>query len=133
MKVYIAGKYTAKERLKIEAEKLRDQGFSVTSTWLEEEDDPSIQLKDVTFERQQDIATRDLMQIRDSDVLILDTLDDNPRGGREVEFGSALALRKVVIRVGPAVNVFHSIVDMAFKNWEDFRNTTRQPMNVEGA
>jgi len=41
------------------------------------------------------------------------------RGGRHVEYGIALALRKPVWLVGPRENVFHALADGLFASWPE--------------
>ena len=57
------------------------------------------------------------MELSEADFLILDTLDETRTGGREVEFGHALAWGIPVIRVGPARNLFHHRARRVYNAW----------------
>lgn len=71
------------------------------------------------------LALKDLCEINASDLLILDTEDVTPRGGREVELGFALGRfqEKIIYMVGPVRNVFHTLVDRRFDNWDQLMAT----------
>lgn len=121
--IYIAGKFEAKWRLKI----IRDlihygSAGRVISTWLEEEPAP---YGGVTPAMAYQFAVRDREEVLDSDLLILDTHDDNYRGGREVEFGIALGRGIEVWVVGPKRNVFHEMA-CHFESWSDALETLRK-------
>jgi len=99
-RVYIAAPYQLKDQANAIAEQLRAKGFAITSTWLgdSQEDSP-------------EAAALDLRAVERADVLLL--INDpawltRGTGGRHVEFGYALALRKRVVVLGAAPgNVFH--------------------------
>ncbi len=69
----------------------------------------------------------DLVEIKGVDMFILDTLDESPTGGREVELGYFLAspMNKPFWRVGPIRNIFHSMADMEFETWDEVRKKLR--------
>jgi hypothetical protein len=75
-----------------------------------------------TFYRK--LALKDLAEIKSADLLICDTLDVTPRGGREVEFGLALGAfqSKLIWVVGPLRNVFHRLADEHFETWDEVLN-----------
>lgn len=121
MSIYIAGKYTAKDRLARHRETLRNMGFDVTSSWMDEvyESDQDSRITDLVRRRN---AMRDFEEVMDSDIFILDTADISETGGREVELGLALVESpdtRVCCRVGPYRNVFHTLVDHVFSDWEE--------------
>ena len=62
---------------------------------------------------------RDVLELLDSEAIILDTFDVTPRGGREVEWG-AFVFGKVRFGyvVGPKRNVFHELATKQFDIWE---------------
>ena len=64
-------------------------------------------------------ANRDYSEVLQSELLIVDTVDVNDRGGREVEVGLALAFGLGVWVVGPRRNVFHYLVNQQFSTWEE--------------
>lgn len=115
-KVYIAGFFDTRARLRPYRDALVDMGYTITATWLDEEG--------VTYESTQAdyhlaCAVRDLQEVKACDMIIVDTLDVTPRGGREVEFG--ISLTKSIPRyiVGPVRNVFHQMATKRFSTWED--------------
>lgn len=109
--IYIAGSFNAKERLKKEAERLLEDGrFVVTSTWLWEPEEINVKVR----------ASQDKCQVLASNFLILDTADETTTGGREVEFGMALARGLQVIIIGPKRNIFHHHIGWEFDSWDDF-------------
>jgi nucleoside 2-deoxyribosyltransferase len=55
------------------------------------------------------LGEHDLEDIRAADIMMSFTSPDNGgKGGRHVEFGYALALKKHLVIVGPRENVFHT-------------------------
>lgn len=112
-KIYVAGKFEAQERLKHERNRIHREGAGrVIGTWLDEENaNPSTADK-------LEYAERDYAEVSASDLLILDTADENNRGGREVEFGIAIGRGIEVWVVGPKRNVFHEMAPH-FLTWDD--------------
>lgn len=132
MKIYIASFFETRERLLPIRERLQSYGHEVTARWLDEGKKPENWDK---FRWWQSLASKDLIDINRSDTLVLDTLDVNPRGGREVEWGFAFAQEKYMCVVGPLRNVFHTLNDRQFKNWDDalgyFHATPQLDMDTE--
>lgn len=120
LKVYIASFFETRERLRPIRDKLNAMNghYQVLSTWLDEGKKPEAQTK---AEWWKSLACKDLNEIDEADIVILDTLDVNPRGGREVEWGYALSKYSIksVYIVGPLRNVFHTQCDHQFKTWDD--------------
>lgn len=114
--IYIAGKFTAKDRLREERDRLRKLGYVVTSGWLEEPE------TDYTADAAYKVecAKRDLDEVVRAKTLIIDTLDVSDTGGREVEFGVALGNCDQIYVVGPLRNVFHYLVPERchFDSWD---------------
>lgn len=107
--IYLAGRFEASPRLREYRDELLRKGFRVSSSWLEEK--PGSDAKEM--------AKKDFAEVRECNLLILDTFDEDDRGGREVEFGCALAhlhLRKVWV-VGPIRNIFHHLAHRHFEDW----------------
>lgn len=115
-RIYIAGKFDAQARLRAERDRIHAAGLGlVVGSWLEEEKNPPGEL---TVAQEMEYATRDHWEVAESDLLILDTFDDNPRGGREVEYGMARALNIDTWIVGPRRNVFHQL-SPKFDSWNE--------------
>lgn len=112
MKIYLAGSFDRRSELKKIALGIVADGHSITARWLDSTNahtgssDDGVGGKDA-----QDFAVRNLIDIFGSDLVISLTHDANdpPRGGRHVEFGYALALRKKLIVCGPRENLFHHL------------------------
>jgi nucleoside 2-deoxyribosyltransferase len=118
-KVYLAAPFAKQDEIATYAEELRALGIVVTSRWLDEPESSS--------ETDVQQAQRDLADIDNADVLISFTEPPafkdypgifisytNPRGGRHVEFGYALAQGKEVWVVGYRENIFHHLPQVKF-------------------
>ena len=109
VRLYVAGHWGSRFRLRPEVERLRAGGNDVHSSWVDKdtEGDPAIE------------ARRDLEEIRWAEALILDTLDDDTTGGREFEAGFAHGIWRPVYLVGPCRSVFHQLARNQWATWED--------------
>lgn len=116
MRIYVASFFDTRARLRPHADTLWHRGYEVVSSWLNEITKPSHM---TTEEFWRKLARKDLAEIQSADLVIVDTLDVTPRGGREVEMGYALARHQAtsVWLVGPVRNVFHELADRRFENW----------------
>lgn len=128
-KIYIAGKFEAQRRLRSVRAEIESRGLGeVVGTWLDEEEAPG----KVTEAQKFEYAVRDLSEIRQADLLILDTYDDNLRGGREVEYGYAIASGAAVWVVGPKRNVFHELASV-FPSWGEALHALDRAQALEEA
>ena len=112
MRVYIAGRFEAQHRLRVMRDLVEALGHEVVGTWLDEES-----TSDPTEAEALEYAVRDFGEIRACDLFILDTLDENLRGGREAEYGYAWGVGKVTLIVGPRRNVFHTLAEKQVEEW----------------
>lgn len=64
-------------------------------------------------------ARRDYEDIDRANTMIVDTLSDNTKGGREWEGGYATGTGRLVYVVGPTRTPFHYAVTRRFDNWEE--------------
>ena len=113
LRIYIAGKWEARERLQDMRLLLQLEGYQVTSSWLDERPaEPGYVAIDGA-------ALRDLTEIDACNLFILDTLDENKTGGANVEFGYALAgsANRALWLVGPQRNLFHALASVRFTDW----------------
>lgn len=110
--IYIASFFDTRERLFPVRDMLTARGILVTSTWLDEETGAPVS-------EYASIALRDIRDIDRATMVVVDTFDVTPRGGREVELGYALGTGKKCYSVGPRRNVFHHLIP-AFESWEQF-------------
>ena len=114
--VYIAGKYTAKARLRERKKDVEAIGFAVSSSWMAQD------LVDATSSNatKRKEAVRDAHEVLQAEFFILDTLDDSNTGGREVELGLALSRRAHIHLIGPQRNVFHYLpLVKQYNTWEE--------------
>ena len=109
-RIYVAGHWPARYRLRTEVARLRSAGNDVRATWMDQETDDG----DPAGE-----ATRDLAEIQRAEVIIVDTLSEDCTGGREFEAGFAHAIGRVVYIVGPARNVFHRLARERWGTWDE--------------
>lgn len=125
MKVYLAAPYGSRQTIRSYAAELRAIGITVTSSWLDEQHEindgtqgAAVALSD---EQVSQHAQTDIREVRNSDLIVLFTAKAagaEGGGGRHVETGIALALRKPVLVVGEPENVFHRTVGVfLFSDW----------------
>ena len=119
--VYLAGPYAARDLLGQYARELEQIGYRVGTRWLSEDhsitpatEGPALALAD---EQAASHAHDDLIDVGKADILIAftaaavlpeyDRATRGTSGGRHIETGYALALKKPVVLVGQPENVFH--------------------------
>jgi len=120
-KVYLSGKWSQRKEMQAHAKQLWHAGYEVVSSWVTEGGDDAWRYGSW---RDAKIALRDLVQIAQADIFIIDTLaplSAGGGGGRECELGFALAQfqHMEIWRVGPVMNPFHSLANEAFEDWND--------------
>lgn len=101
-------------------------GFEVLSTWIEPEEDTlgaDLDSLAANLEESQRCANRDIEEVRQCNIFIIDVTDESNTGGRECELGEALYRRDVnwervgIYRIGHIRNVFHALAH-PIKDWE---------------
>lgn len=112
MTAYIAAPYECRAYAQLLQPLLAQRGCVVLASWLEQQNPESAAEALVDLE---DIEHADLVV-----VLNPPGFERSGTGGRHVELGYALALRKTVILVGQSTNVFHHL-----------KNIIRVPSHVE--
>lgn len=127
VKVYIASFFDTRERLRPIRDQLWKMGHEVLSSWIDEA--PRVAaMTEAEFARK--TAIKDLAEVKQAELLILDTLEVSPRGGggREVEYGVALGhfQTKLVFHVGPIRNIFHHLADRHFDSWPEVLDHLRR-------
>jgi len=107
VRIYLAARYSRNAEMRELAAYIRARGDEVTSRWI----DGSHEVGDVATDGdRQRLAQEDWDDLFRADAVICFSetpRSNNSRGGRHVEFGIALALRKPIYVVGPKENVFH--------------------------
>lgn len=126
MKIYVASKFSSRYRLRPIKFKLQQLGFNVLSDWIDNNPlDETLGGDYDSIGNHPDashyIAERDISQVLECDIFIIDTQDVSQTGGRECELGMALmAGKQLVFRVGPIRNVFHAHKSIrVVKSWEE--------------
>lgn len=118
MRIYLASNWGSKERIK-EIKRVIElmPGHTVCSGWLEEDNGQNFE--SLTDAQRQEYSYRDLGEIVSADLLIIDTMEPSPSGGREIEMGFAMGRGTAVWTVGPDRNIFHSVASLKFSSWNE--------------
>jgi nucleoside 2-deoxyribosyltransferase len=119
--IYLASSYSRRLEMVEHAAELTALGHTVVSTWVNghHETRPNIDAEATDAERRQ-WAEEDLRDIDLCDLMIVSTDSGHQRGGKWVEMGYALALRKQVWIVGPRENVFTCLAEAEqFDTWPE--------------
>ena len=120
--IYIASFFDTRSRLYPHRDRLIALGYPVIARWLDEPVTATYAASTEGYLR--GCAVRDLEDIEHASWFVIDTLDETPRGGREVELGVALSLQQKwdmrIIVIGPYRNVFHRLADAHYDTWEAF-------------
>ena len=129
MRLYLASRWGRKREMAEITSELASMGVQTTSHWVEE---PKMdQKEDGSYSSgswspspgvARLVATKDLVAICNSDALILfnDTSRAGYTGGRNVEFGIAVASDMPTIVVGPRTNPFHYVASAWFEDKDAF-------------
>ncbi len=126
--IYLAGRYDRRIELCEYRAQLQDIGFIVNSRWLDGLHVLAAGLGEKTnqfapAEAQTWMASEDWADVISADIVINFTEppdSDSKRGGRHVEYGAALALKKQVFIVGFRENVFHYLPQARYyESWAD--------------
>jgi hypothetical protein len=112
MTYYLAGRYEDRRRLNDRAMLLDRMGYTRVASWLDRPEAPTLSPAD-EFR----LAALDLSEVAQSRLFILDTMSPGTRGGREVEYGAALAVPLLTVVIGPQRNIFHAIAIHGFPSW----------------
>lgn len=129
-KVYLAARYSRRVEMQTYKKHLDALGFHVTSRWINggHEIDTDVPHSPATLsELRGQFALEDIEDLESADWVISFTEpNSSPRsaGGRHVEFGIALALKKRVLVISQKENVFHHLPTVEFFNtWAEFLDT----------
>jgi len=118
--IYIAAKFSHRQKLLTLLPRLDGAGFIVTSRWITDDDVDFGAIR--TANEHIEIADRDIEDISRADFVVLDTqggLSEGGGGGREFEAGVGLAEHGFFWRVGPAWSCFHYKAERTFKDFEE--------------
>lgn len=134
-KVYLAAPFARQAEMRKYADELAGFGIKVTSRWLHEGESLNDRGEVIKQSIPDHIAAQhDLEDIDRADVMIQFTeppaklslagwkgftTQYNPRGGRHVELGYALAKGKEVFVIGYRENIFHSLPQVKYyESWD---------------
>jgi hypothetical protein len=130
MKIYISARFGRRAEAEGLAFHLQELGHVITSSWIWQIEDEmgggtdGDMRYDRFIEVTARLADKDVDEVAAADALVyLSEEESNPwgRGGRHVEYGMALALKKRLFIVGPLENIFHYRKDvLQFNTREDF-------------
>lgn len=112
MRIYLAARYSRRKELRGVREVLQAMGHVVTSRWLDTDWDrtPEGQSSAAPPEYRAKYAVIDLEDVESADAVVSFTEEPESgggRGGRHVEHGYAMALKKRIYVVGHRENLFH--------------------------
>ncbi len=129
MLIYLAARFSRRHELQGVRCDLARAGHQVTSRWIDQRQDATDTAEAAA------VARRDIADIEIADTLI--AFSETPRsgvstrGGRHIETGIAIALRKRVIVVGPRENVFCSLPEITvFANWQQALDHLTPPVSL---
>lgn len=142
MKYYIAARFDRCDEMNQYAQQLRNLGHEVDCRWLQglhQLHPGAVELETTGFKTRDEgvsllaapFALDDVEDLAKSDAIIF--FSEPPesyskRGGRHVEFGMAIALKKILIVIGIRENVFHCLPEVKrYESWDKFISEVRQP------
>ncbi len=113
MKIYIASRFSRRHECHDLAKFLMEIGHQITSRWVKSDSDHVIVglSKQAADSERTRFADEDIEDVTNCDCMIslMEEPRNNSRGGRHVEFGYALALKKSMFIIGPRETVFHHL------------------------
>lgn len=127
MRFYLAARYSDHPRMQGVRDVLNAMGHEVTSRWIDchagkypTSFTPAILNSDPSYCA--GIAKHDVEDLAAADTLVAFSPDGGGgKGGRHVEFGLALGLRKQVVLVGAREHVFHTLDEVHwYPSWSAF-------------
>lgn len=130
-KIYLAASFNAIEQTRQMAKLLTAAGHTITADWFRV-DHPIEKIWDGDNRGKvaEALALLDLTGLDRAEVVIIDTSIVSSTGGIHVELGYVLGYSryvcpKRVILIGPADNIFYSLITETYKSWEEFFNESR--------
>lgn len=116
MKVYIAGTFANRNKLRPVRNQLWEMGHQVVSSWLDETSKPAFMTAE---EYQRKLAIKDLCEVSSADLIIVDC--ESISGGKNCELGFSLRgfHNHIIWTVGDPNNIFQVLVDRHFDTWKD--------------
>lgn len=119
-RVYIAGPFEACETLgNIKAVISTLPGYEVVSTWTDNDKIGPSEGSSAADEVAKAYAVKDVEELLDADLLLLDTIETNDRGGKDFESGLAHGNGIEWWVIGPYRNVFQRLADAHYETWDE--------------
>jgi len=105
---YLAAKYEEKYKIRMIRDHLEALGHEVTSSWLKETEEPSVQIHEVHAVTLAGYAVQDIADIGVSEAVVHFRDKDSPnlRGGAIKESGIGIGMGKLSVLVGDKVDIF---------------------------
>ena len=129
MNIYVAGSFAGRERIRTEAKALLEYNHNVLSNWYNPEYFVEKAWdKDMGGEVGAAMTMIDTMQIQQSDIVILDTIDPSSTGGSDTETGIVLGLQLSgrhidLYHIGPVRNIFQTLIrTKRCETWKEFHD-----------
>ena len=118
MKIYIAARFSRRPECNELAHKLMALGHTITSRWVKPDSDhvaPTGLSQQAADKERERFAVEDLEDVIACDAMVslMEEPRNNSRGGRHVEFGIAVGLKKMLFVIGPRETVFHHLPQLA--------------------
>ena len=132
MKFYLSSRYGRIHEMQAMAAWLRNQGHTVTSTWLD--GDESLDTDTPSHDVAREWAFADIEDIRAADCLVAFTEQPQSpwsRGGRHVELGYAMGMGKSTVVVGPLENIFCHVTHLWCETGGGFMDWVRDEARYE--
>jgi len=117
MRIYVSASFVAQKRLRPVRDALWAMGHIVTSSWLDETEQPAGMPRAAFMGK---LGVKDIAEITEADLLINDLGEPSTTGGRDIEYGIALGRhqRCQVWIVGVPRAPFHYLADRIFPDWD---------------
>lgn len=114
---YICARFGRQEEAREIAEILMDEGHTITSTWIYQEEAEMYEQSPDRDRVLNEAAHTDLYEVLEADAILY--LSEEPtnewgRGGRHVEFGIAIGTQKQLFVLGDKENLFHYLDGILF-------------------
>jgi hypothetical protein len=122
--IYLATRYNRNDEMRRVRDVLVALSYQVTSRWIDCHAGKYLtsfttETLNADPEYCSGVAHHDLEDLRAADTVISFTSGGDGKGGRHVEFGLAIGLRKRLILVGPREHVFHTLPQVEhFESWD---------------
>lgn len=132
MKIYIAARFSKRPEANALAHTLKSFGHTITSRWVKPDSDhvaPTGLSQQAADAERQRFAVEDLEDVIACDccISLMEEPRNNSRGGRHVEFGIAVGLKKTLVVIGPRETVFHHLPQVVhYETMDEFLATLKR-------